>query len=85
MNARKLTDAWQRGFNQGAAYVAGYSDDTPERAASDMGLEEYGEFDREGNVSGTTTDGRVIVICNYHGPMAVDVTEEINERPLPRV
>lgn len=75
MKTECFVEAWRRGNDNGEGYIIGEEHETPLQAAKKGGLECIIQVSQEGSVLGYDSDGRAIVVCDLHGPWAVDVTD----------
>jgi hypothetical protein len=68
-------EAWRWGNDKGEGYSIGKEYHSPMQAAQSEGLTCIIQISTDGSVLGYDSEGRVIVVCDSHGPWAVDVTD----------
>jgi hypothetical protein len=69
-----LMNMWRKGNDAGKGFAVGEETDSPSEAAEREGYENILVISPEGNVI-CNDDDRSIVVCDSHGPWAVDITD----------
>jgi hypothetical protein len=70
-----FAEAWGWGNDKGEGYSIGEEYQSPIEAAQSDGLTCIIQISTDGSVLGYKEDGSAIVVCDSHGPWAVDVTD----------